>query len=119
MSVLIAIGAIIALTIVLAFLWYQSSTKLKVASIAAPADGGGALVITTAEGTTKDPAKLYGKKLVVYTQSLGRIYTSVCSITVPSIALTTGMVVTSSAGAFPPSATYAWDPSDYILISSV
>jgi len=71
------------------------------------------------EGTTANPSKLYAKKLVVYTKSLGRIYTAVCSIATPGTDPSMGLVITSSAGAYPSNVAYVWDASDYVLISSV
>lgn len=113
MSVLLAIGVVVALSIVLAVLWYKTSTKLKINRLYVQGDG--ALTIWTESlPPSVNVAKLNGKKIVVMTRSLGRITSSVCSI----IDIGSGpAAIKTAAGAYSGAGAYVADANDYVLIS--
>jgi hypothetical protein len=72
----------------------------------------------TAEQLNTDLTKVYAKKLILYTKSLGRIYTSVCSVSAPQNGAAYS-VITTAGGANKGTPAYVADPSDYLLISSI
>jgi hypothetical protein len=113
MSALYAVGMLVALSIVLAVVWYKASDKMKISDL--KVESNGSLTIMSAPPKT-NPSKLYGKRIIVYTKSLGRIYASVCSISTITSGIDSVMI-TTSAGAVPATANYSFDVSDYVLIS--
>jgi len=106
----IAIAVVIALIIVVAVaLWfYKKSNKYQLASLIVNPDGSitGTFAFSTLHDQDADSA-LPGKRLVLSTKALGKIYTSVCSATTASSSLATFMT--------PPKAikTSSGNPVDY------
>lgn len=113
MSVAFAAAVMAALTIGAIAYWYQKSTKLPITGLAVTPSGG-LLISVPSTGFTN---KMYGRKLVVSTQSLGRVVTTLCSYAV----LPTGQatVVATSDGAYTGTAAYQASSGDHLLISSM
>jgi hypothetical protein len=87
MSALLAVGVIVAVVVVLAVWMYRRSAKLGLSALQINADGSLLLGVSS----IGDPSKqLLGKRLVISTKALGRIYTSICSAAVAPWAGTGG-----------------------------
>jgi hypothetical protein len=113
MSVRIAVGVIVALTIVLAVVLYRSSTKFPISGLQVQSDGSLNIIVNSLD----DYSKLLGKRLAVHTKSLGNIYTSVCTVrtsTNGAIPVTLTMIATPS-GSYASGANYKFDSGDYAV----
>lgn len=75
MSVLIALGVAVALTIVAAVYLYKRSTKLSIVGLSVGRNGE----IHVRVNLGANYQSFDGKRLVLSTQSLGKVYTSICS----------------------------------------
>jgi hypothetical protein len=108
---LVLIAVVVVVLLLLAY-WYWRTydhAKLVIASSGVTVGSKGALTFAFTTTSKSVPATWTGKKIVVYTSSLGAILTTVGTASSGSL--------TTAAGAYTGSATYTYNDSDYAVVT--
>jgi hypothetical protein len=126
MSVLLALGVIVALTIVAAVAVYYMAIKSPILALMVQSNGSLGVVVNA----TANPSTFVGKRLYLKSQAIGNIYTSVCNVA-PYTGSTSGVAgtvvlstpVQTYLGVLPAGSLYPYslpvDPKDLAILTSM